>query len=159
MKTSPNHLCNPLGSQTGDVARVQWHCHLLLFGAILRFCFLQSIEPASSTDCCYWSKPWGYKTSTQKCTFKPIKIFNLDINLRASLGWQKFPALCLDRNLIALMFMLFKNIFGALGLSGAVSLKNFFSTTVKTQFAEQLKLVSNETSAERPLFKRKTGSF
>ena len=117
--------------------------------AILRSCFLQSIEPASSTDCCYWSKPWGYKTSTQKDTFKQSKIFILYINLRASLGWQKFSALCLDRILIALLFMLFKKFFGAQGLSGAVSLKNFFSTPVKVQFAEQLKLVFSKTSFQR----------
>ena len=129
--------------------------------ATLRSCFLQSIEPASSTDCCCWSKPWGYKTSTQIGTFKQIKIFILYINIRASLGWQKFSALCLDRILIALLFMLFKKFFGALGLSGAVSLKNLFSTPVKVQFAEQLKLVfsKNFFSAERPLFKRKTGRF
>ena len=47
------------------------------------------------------------------------------------------------------MFMLFKKFFGALGLSGAVSLKNFFSTPVKIQFAEQLKLVYNKTSFQR----------
>ena len=117
--------------------------------ATLRSCFLQSIEPASSTDCCYWSKPWGYKTSTQKCTFKQIKIFILYINLRASLVWQKFSALCLDRILTAQMFMLFKKFFGVLGLSGAVSLKSFFSTPVKVQFAEQLKLVFSKTSFQR----------
>ena len=110
---------------------------------------MQSIEPASSTDCCYWSKPWGYKTSTQKCTFKQIKNLILHINLRASLGWQNFSALCLDRILIALMFILFKKLFGALGLSGAVSLKNVFSTPVKIQFAEQLKLVFSKTSFQR----------
>ena len=47
------------------------------------------------------------------------------------------------------MFMLFKKFFGALGLSGAVSLKNFFSTPVKIQFAEQLKLVLSKTSFQR----------
>ena len=117
--------------------------------ATLRFCFLQSIEPSSSTDCCYWSKPWGYKTSTQKCTFKQIKIFILYINLRASFNWQKFSALSLDRILIALTFMLFKKFFGALMLSGAVSFKNFFSTPVKIQYAEQLKLVFSKTSFQR----------
>ena len=117
--------------------------------ATLRSCFLQSIELASSTDCCYWSKPWGYKTSTQKCTFKQIKTFILYINLKASLGWQKFSALCLDRILIAQLFMLFRKFFGALGLSGAVSLKNFFSRPVKVQFAEQLKLVFSKTSFQR----------
>ena len=110
---------------------------------------MQSIDPASSTDCCYSSKPWGYKTSTQKFTFKQIKIFILYINLRASLVWQKFSALCLDRILKALMFMLFRKFFEALGLSGAVSLKNFFSTPVKFQFAEQLNLVFSKTSFQR----------
>ena len=51
--------------------------------------------------------------------------------------------------LIALMFMLFKKIFGALRLSGSVSLKNFFSTPVKIQFAEQLKLVFSKSSFQR----------
>ena len=32
LNTSPHHECNPRGSQTGDVATVQWHCHLLLIG-------------------------------------------------------------------------------------------------------------------------------
>ena len=32
MKTSPHHECNPRGSQTGDVATVQWHCQLLQIG-------------------------------------------------------------------------------------------------------------------------------
>ena len=45
--------------------------------------------------------------------------------------------------------MLFEKFFGALGLSGAVSLKNFFSTPVKIQFAEQLKLVFSKTSFQR----------
>ena len=45
--------------------------------------------------------------------------------------------------------MLSKNFFGAMGLSGAVSLKNFFSTPVKFQFAEQLKLVFSKTSFQR----------
>ena len=62
---------------------------------------------------------------------------------------QKFSALCLDRILTALMFMLFKKFFGALGLSGPVSLKNFFSKPVKIQFAEQLKLVFSKTSFQR----------
>ena len=92
-------------------------------------CFLQSREPASSTDSCYWSKPWGYKTSTQKCTFKQIKILILYINLRASLGWQKFSALCLDRILIALMFMWLKKFLEPWG-----SLSRFLS---KTSFPRQ----------------------
>ena len=61
----------------------------------------------------------------------------------------KFFVLNLDRILIALMFLWFKNFFGALGLSGAVSSKNFFSTPVKIQFAEQLKLVFSKTSFQR----------
>ena len=65
LKTSPHNLYNRLGVQTGDFASELWHNHLLLFGAILRFCFLRSIEPALFTGCCYWSKPWGQKTSTQ----------------------------------------------------------------------------------------------
>ena len=52
LKTSPHHPCNPLGVQTGDFASELWHNHLLRFGGILRSCFLQSIEPASSTGCC-----------------------------------------------------------------------------------------------------------
>ena len=32
LNTSPHHECNPRGSRTGDVATVQWHCHLLLIG-------------------------------------------------------------------------------------------------------------------------------
>ena len=109
--------------------------------ATLRSCFLQSIEPASSTDCCYWSEPWCYKTSTQNCTFKQIKIFILYINLRASLAWQKFSALCLDRIVIALMSLLFKKFFEALGLSGAFrsklpfhASKNSVCRKVKTCF-------------------------
>ena len=47
------------------------------------------------------------------------------------------------------MFMWFKKFFGALGLSGAVSFKNVFSTPVKIQFAEQLKPVFSKTSLQR----------
>ena len=62
----------------------------------------------------------------------------------------KFFVLNLDRILIALMFMWFKKFFfEALGLPGAVSFKNFFSTPVKIQFAEQLKLVISKTSFQR----------
>ena len=55
------------------------------------------------------------------------------------------------------MFMSFKKVCGGLGLSGAVSLENFFSTPVKIQFAEQFKLVFSETSFQRKdhCFKRK----
>ena len=113
----------------------------ILFLAIYRACFfhwLLLLEQAL-----------GLENEHSKCTFKQIKIFILYINLRASLGWQKFSALCLDRILIALLFMLFRKFFGALGLSGAVSLKKFFSTPVETQFAEQLKPIFSKTSFQR----------
>ena len=63
--------------------------------------------------------------------------------------YQSESIIGLAKTLIALMFMLFKKFFGALGLSGAVSLKNFFSTPVKVQFAEQLKLVFSKTTFQR----------
>ena len=91
----------------------------------------------------------GLENEHSKCTLKQIIIFNLYINLRASFNWQKFSALNLDWILIALMFMWFKKLFGALGLSGEVSFKNFFSTPIKIQFAEKLKLVFSKTSFQR----------
>ena len=90
----------------------------VLFRAIYQACFI------------HWllllEQALGLENEHSKGTFKQIIIFNRYINLRASFNWEKFSALNVDWILIALMFMWFQNLFGALGLSGAVSFKNFF---------------------------------
>ena len=50
LNTLPHHECNPRGSQAGDVATVQWHCHLLLIGQLLGSCHPENLHRPQTVE-------------------------------------------------------------------------------------------------------------